>query len=84
MMVDPSLVCSDGFFINFSHLLLKFCEPFLNPGSKIPMKIDCRYGCIAASLQSIFDPNTPLHMLKGEEIEPMVTKPDDGMLDFSY
>lgn len=43
LQVDPEAVAADGFFLNLSAVLLKCCEPFLEPMSGMAWgKIDAR------------------------------------------
>ena len=43
LQIDPELAASDGFFLNLSAVLLRCCEPFLEPMSgKAWGKVDAR------------------------------------------
>ncbi|XP_057303615.1 ubiquitin conjugation factor E4 A-like [Hydractinia symbiolongicarpus] len=76
MMYDPTTNCNCGFFLNLTHLLLKFCQPFLSPSSKLLLKVDCRYGAASATRESISKLDTPLHSVGLDKLTPMIPKPD--------
>ena len=76
MYTDQNITASCGFFLNLTHVLLKFCQPFLTPTSKLLLKIDCRYGAASATPESIAKYDTPLHLIGAEKHVTMVTKPD--------
>lgn len=46
-------LADDGFFLNLGTLLLKLCQPFLDPNSSKLLKINPRYCATVSSLKSI-------------------------------
>jgi len=77
MYLDYNRVAKCGFFLNLTHILLKFCEPFLIPQSKLLLKVDCRYGAIVATPDSILKRETPIHLIGLNKAVTMVEKPDN-------
>ena len=70
----------DGFFLNLSHVLLKFCEPFLTPGTRSLLRVDPRYCASISSLEQIAQPGTKVHLVGLGDESSMVPRPDDGKL----
>ena len=78
MYLDPSIVAPSGFFVNLTHLLLKFCQPFLSPTSNLLLKIDCRYGAVEADPNLIRSRDTPLHCVGLSKANPMAQKTENS------
>ena len=74
MYTDPAIVASSGFFLNLTHVLLKFCEPFSSPTSKFLFKIDCRYTAISSTAESVIKSHTPIHAIGLDKYTPMAQK----------
>lgn len=74
MFVD-STAASCGFFLNLTHVLLKFCEPFLEPQSKLLLKVDVRYGAVVSTVDSIKNRDTPIHLVGLNNSVMMVERP---------
>ncbi|XP_065655693.1 ubiquitin conjugation factor E4 A isoform X2 [Hydra vulgaris] len=77
MYVDSSVVAPAGFFVNLTHVLLKFCQPFLVPNSNLLLKVDCRYGAIKTDHNLIRNKDTPIHCVGLSAANPMAHKSDN-------
>ncbi|XP_065677419.1 ubiquitin conjugation factor E4 A [Hydra vulgaris] len=77
MYVDSSIVAPAGFFVNLTHVLLKFCQPFLVPNSNLLIKVDCRYGAIKTNHNLIRNKDTPIHCVGLSAANPMAHKSDN-------
>ena len=84
MYTDPTLVAGSGFFLNLSQVLLKFCERFSSPTSKLLLKVDSKYCyavCTADQLRKSLDVSSgvtqpAVHAIGLEKFDPMVPRPD--------
>jgi len=80
MMFDPRSLCSSGFALNFTHMLLKFCEPFLVPSSKALLKVNCSYCATKnATVNSVQQEDTSVHMVGLDELEVMIKSQEENI-----
>lgn len=80
MYADPTTVADSGFFLNLTHVLLKFCDPFCSPESKLLFKVDCRYGAVASTPESVMKLNTQIHAIALNKYTPMAPEVDDASI----
>ena len=55
-------LASDGFFLNLGYVLLSLCQPFLDPQSPKLVKIDPRYCIATATVDTISQEDTTVHL----------------------
>jgi len=70
-----AVLADDGFFLNLGTLLLKLCQPFLDPRSPKLLKIDANY-CATITRK---EGSTGIHCVGLEDETRLVTS-GDGML----
>lgn len=67
----------DGFFLNLSTLLLKMCQPFMDPCSPKLLKINPQYCAVKVSFDSIAQEGTALHVVGLDGETRLVVPPDE-------
>ena len=74
---------SDGFFLNLGSILLSLCQPFLDPQSSKLTKIDPRYCIAAATVDTIAQEDTTVH-LRGLQVETKLCPPEsEGIISMN-
>ena len=68
----------DGFFLNLSTLLLKICQPFMDPCSPKLLKINPQYCAVNVSVDGIAQEDTGLHVIGLDGETRLVVPPDEG------
>ena len=68
----------DGFFLNLSTLLLKMCQPFMDPCSPKLLKINPQYCAVNVSFDSIAREGTALHVIGLDGETRLVVPPNEG------
>ena len=68
----------DGFFLNLGIIMLKVCQPFMDPCSPKLLKINPQYCAVATNVDSITSENTGLHVVGLETETRLVVPPDAG------
>lgn len=68
-------LASDGFFLNLGNILLLLSEPFLDPQASKLARIDPRYCIATATVDSVSQEDTPIH-LRGLEAETKLCPPE--------
>ena len=68
----------DGFFLNLSTLLLKMCQPFMDPCSPKLLKINPQYCAVNVGVDGIAKEDTGLHVVGLEGETRLVVPPDEG------
>ncbi|KAJ7373174.1 Ubiquitin conjugation factor E4 A [Desmophyllum pertusum] len=67
----------DGFFLNLSTLLLKMCQPFMDPCSPKLLKINPQYCALDVSIDGIAHEATGLHVVGLDGETRLVVPPDE-------
>ncbi|KAL9957844.1 hypothetical protein ACROYT_G034792 [Oculina patagonica] len=67
----------DGFFLNLSTLLLKMCQPFMDPSSPKLLKINPQYCAVKVGIESITQEDTGLHVIGLDGETRLVVPPDE-------
>lgn len=67
----------DGFFLNLSTLLLKMCQPFMDPCSPKLLKINPKYCAVSVSSEAIGKENTGLHLVGLDSETRLVIPPEE-------
>ena len=65
--------------LNLTHVLLKLCEPILEPQSKRLIKVDIYYGTVASTVDSQQSVKPTLHLIERNDSIMMVKKRDNSM-----
>lgn len=68
----------DGFFLNLSTLLLKICQPFMDPCSPKLLKINPQYCAVNVGVEGIAQEDTGLHVVGLDGETRLVVPPDEG------
>ena len=68
----------DGFFLNLSTLLLKICQPFMDPCSPKLLKINPQYCAMSVGVDGIVQEDTGLHVVGLDGETRLVVPPDEG------
>jgi len=68
----------DGFFLNLSTLLLKLCQPFMDPCSPKLLKINPQYCAVNVGVDGIAQEDTGLHVVGLDGETRLVVPPDEG------
>ena len=68
----------DGFFLNLSTLLLKICQPFMDPCSPKLLKINPQYCAVNVGVEEIAQEDTGLHVVGLDGETRLVVPPDEG------
>ena len=68
----------DGFFLNLSTLLLKICQPFMDPSSPKLLKINPQYCAVKVDIDSIAHEDTGMHVIGLDGETRLVVPPDEG------
>lgn len=68
----------DGFFLNLSTLLLKMCQPFMDPCSPKLLKINPQYCAVNVGVDGIAQEDTGLHVIGLDGETRLVIPPDEG------
>lgn len=85
MQPNPALACTDGFALNLAGVLLRLCEPFVDPlAGKAWGKLDVRYACDPSARLHHGADDTRLHATSDEVAEwfKSVGPPDGGRYHF--
>ena len=67
----------DGFFLNLSTLLLKLCQPFMDPSSHKLLKINPKYCAVTVGSNAIAQETTGLHVIGLDSETRLVLPPDE-------
>lgn len=67
----------DGFFLNLSTLLLKLCQPFMDPSSPKLLKINPKYCAVTVNSNAIAQESTGLHVVGLDGETRLVLPPDE-------
>ncbi|XP_020626137.1 ubiquitin conjugation factor E4 A-like [Orbicella faveolata] len=67
----------DGFFLNLSTLLLKICQPFMDPCSPKLLKINPQYCAVNVGVEGIAQEDTGLHVVGLDGETRLVVPPDE-------
>lgn len=67
----------DGFFLNLSTLLLKLCQPFMDPCSPKLLKINPKYCAMTVGVDAIGQEGTGLHVVGLDSETRLVVPPDE-------
>ena len=65
--------------LNLTHVLLKLCEPMLEPQSKRLIKVDIYYSTVASTVDSQQRVKPTLHLIERNDSIMMVKKRDNSM-----
>ena len=74
----------DGFFLNLSTLLLKMCQPFMDPSSPKLLKINPQYCAVTTTADSIGRKDAGLHVVGLDKETRLVVPPDEGEDSFNF
>lgn len=68
----------DGFFLNLSTLLLKMCQPFMDPCSPKLLKINPQYCAVNIGIDDIAREDTSLHVIGLDSETRLVVPAEEG------
>lgn len=69
-------LADDGFFLNLGSVLLKLCQPFLDPSAPRLLRIDPRYCATVTNLDMLTNEATGMHSVGFEEETRLVMSGD--------